>query len=135
MYDGFLIKIGDYKFPMKYIAEQSYDTAPTQRMDNDPWKDADGVTNREVLKNKPTSVTFSLIEGITNNDVETIFEQIHKNYIDESERKVLVTYYNPETNGYPDPVYMYIANPHFPIDEIDGNTIYYKTITLELTGY
>ena len=135
MYSGFLIKIGNYEFPMKYIVEQSYDVTPHQRQDEEPWRNADGELNREVLENMPTSITFSTIGGMTNLEVAEIFRQIHNNYVNEKERKVLVTFYNPETDDYPDPAYMYLPNLHFPIDYIDGAAVYYNEITIELVGY
>jgi len=135
MYNGFLVKIGNYDFPMKYINAESYDIAPDQRQDEEPWRDGDGVLNREVLNNMPASITFTTIPGMTNTEVAAVFGQIRQNYIDEKERKVLVTFYNPETDSYPEAKYMYIPNPHFPIDYIDENTVYYKEIIIELVGY
>ena len=135
MYNGFLIKLGNYEFPMKYIAEQSYDVTPHQRQDDDPWRDANGELNREVLKNRPTSIVFNTIAGMTNKEVAAVFSQIHSNYVNEAERKLLVTFYDPENDNYPAPAYMYIPNPHFPIDYIDGNTVYYEEINIELVGY
>lgn len=135
MYNKFLVKIGNYDFPMKYIAAETYDIAPDQRQDEDPWRDGDGVLNREVLNNMPESISFTTIQGMTNTEVAAVFTKIRENYIDEKERKALVTFYHPETDSYPEPAYMYIANPHFPIDYIDGNTIIYKGITIEITGY
>ena len=135
MYSGFLIKLGDYKFPMEYIAVETYDIAPEQRQDENPERNGDGELDREVLENMPTSITFSTIGGMTNLEVAEIFRQIHSNYVNEKERKVLVTFYNPVTDDYPEPEYMYIPNPHFPIDYIDGSTVYYSEITIELVGY
>ncbi len=135
MYNRFLVKIGNYDFPMKYIAAETYDIAPDQRQDEEPWRDGDGELNREVLSNMPAAITFSTIAGMTNSEVAAIFGKIRENYVNEKERKVLVTFYNPETDSYPNPVYMYIPNLHFPIDYIDESTIYYKEITIELVGY
>lgn len=137
MYNGFLVKIGNYNFPMKYIAAETYDIAPDQRQDEDPWRDGDGVLNREVLNNMPAAITFNTIAGMTNLEVSAVFGKIRENYTDEKERKALVTFYHPETDSYSDPAYMYIPNPHFPIDYIDEatDTVYYKEITIEFVGY
>lgn len=135
MYNGFLVKIGQYDFPMKYIAAETYDIAPDQRQDEDPWRDGDGVLNRDVLSNMPASITFNTIPGMTNTEVAAVFAKVRENYVNEAERKALVTFYHPETDSYSESAYMYIPNLHFPIDYIDGNTIYYKEITMEFVGY
>ena len=135
MYNDFLVKIGDYAFPMKYIAVSSYEIAPHQRQDEEPWRNGNGVLNREVLDNKPSAITFTTVAGMTNAEVAGVFAKIHANYVNEKERKVLVTFYDPETDSYPEPIYMYIPNPHFPIDYIEDDIVYYNEISIELVGY
>lgn len=135
MYNKWLIKIGEYTFPMEYIEEKTYYVTPNQRQDKDPWRSEAGVLNRTVLQNTPTSITFSTIDGITNTELATIYQNISENFIDEQERKVLVTFYDPPTDSYPESVYMYLANTEYNIDYIEGETIHYKQITLEFTGY
>ena len=135
MYSDFLIRIGSYVFPMEYIAIGSYEIVPHQRQDEDPWRNGNGVLNREVLDNEPSVIKFTTVAGMTNAEVAAVFAKIHANYVNEKERKVLVTFYDPETDSYPEPVYMYIPNPHFPIDYIEKSIIYYNEISIELIGY
>ena len=47
-YSGFLLKIGNYTFPQKYIKAESY-SAYVNMQDLDPWTDANGYLHREAV--------------------------------------------------------------------------------------
>ena len=137
MFEGYLIKIGEYEFPMEYLAEETYNVSPHQRQELEAERDNLGELYRVVAENRPTSVEFSTISGLTNKEVRAIFERIHYNYVTEEERKVPVTYYDPETDEYCGPEMMYIPNPKFPIDHVNikEKTVTYNSISLQLVGY
>lgn len=132
---GYLVKIGGYTFPLKYIAEETYKVSPKQRMDLDTYRNNFGKLHREVAENMPSSIEFTVISGLTNRDVKKIFELIQSNFVNEAERKVEVTYYIPETDSYSEPEEMYMPNMQFQIDYIDGGTIVYNAIVLSFIGY
>ncbi len=134
-YDGYLVKIGEYVFPMQHIAEETYAVTPEQRLDLDGYRDNTGKLHREVAENRPGVVEFRTVDGLTNKEVREIFDQIHANYINEDERKVPVTYYLPETDSYSAQEEMYIPNMKFPIDYTEGNTVVYNSITFKFIGY
>lgn len=137
MFDGYLIKIGDFTFPMKYIAEETYNVKPHQRLDLDSERDNLGELFREVSENRPSVIEFQTIAGMTNRDVRELFEHIRAEYISEDERKVSVIYYDPETDEYSEPEHMYMPNPNFPIDAIDveRKEVLYNSISISLIGY
>lgn len=134
-FEGWLLKIGTYTFPMEHIAEETYKVVPQQRQELDAYRDNLGVLHREVAENRPSVVEFSTRDGLTNADVREIFRQIYANYENEAERKVKAVYYIPETDSYSEPEEMYIPNPGFPIDYITGNTVVYNSIPFSFIGY
>lgn len=134
-YEGYLVKIGDFKFPMKYIAEESYEVTPKQRQELDAYRDSAGTLHREVAPNRPSVVTFETISGLSNKEVQELFSKIHERYMNEAERKVPVTYYLPETDSYSDQEEMYIPNMKFPIDCAEGNKVVYNSIAFSFIGY
>lgn len=135
MYEGYLIKIGDKKLPMDKIAARSYRAKPHQRLELDAYRDNLGELQREVARNRPTTISFNLEEGINNAELASFMDVFISSYINEAERKVLVTYYISETDSYSDPEYMYLSDPEYPIDYIEDGVIYYDTVSLKLTGY
>ena len=137
MFEGYLIKLGEYTFPMRYIAEETYSAKPKQRQELDAYRDNLGVLHREVVENRPSLIKFRTVSGMTNYDVKMLFEMIHANYINEDERKLKVTYYIPEKDDYSDPEDMYIPNLEFPIDVIDKEKkeVVYNSIEFSFIGY
>lgn len=137
MFEGYLIKLGDYTFPMKYIAEETYTALPKQRQELSAERDNLGVLHREVVKNMPSKIVFATISGLTNTEVKLIFEMIHARYINEAEKKLEVTYYLPETDSYSEKEYMYIPNMEFPIDYVDveDKKVVYDPLTFTFIGY
>lgn len=134
-YKGYLVKVGEYKFPLKYIAEETYEVTPKQRQELDAYRDSTGTLHREVASNRPSVVRFKTISGLTNKEIKELFAQIHANYLNEDERKLMVTYYLPETDIYSEPEEMYIPNMKFPIEYVENDTVVYSSITFAFIGY
>jgi len=137
MYDGYLVKIGEYIFPMKYIAEETYNITPHQRLDLDSERDNLGELYREVADNRPSAIEFQTIAGLTNKEVKELFACIRAEFTNEDERKANVIYYDPETDEYTEAEKMYIPNPRFPIDEVDNvkKVVTYNAIGIQVVGY
>lgn len=136
-FEGYLIKIGDYTFPMEHIAEKTYKATPHQRLDLDSDRDNLGELFREVAENRPTVIGFQTVSGLTNKEVKEIFGQIEARYLKEDEQKVSVTYYNPKKDEYSGPDNMYMPSPEFPIDVIDKDKkeVIYESIAIKFIGY
>lgn len=98
-YEGYLLKIGDYKVPSDYIRPESY--SPYINMqDIDPWTDADGYLHRNAIELKALKVEFETPAMLTNTTLETFLSNIRENYISAKERTFNVTAYIPETDSY-----------------------------------
>ena len=118
----------------KYIEYGSYD-AKRKVQDLDPYRDGNGVLHRNALSHIPLTVKFNTLK-LNNTELATLLSGISSNYINATERKVLVTAYVPETDSYISQD-MYWAEPQIKIQNIDlkNNVIIYAPMTMEFIGY
>lgn len=78
-YDGYLLKIGDYKVPEnKYIKSDTYKPYVIMQ-DIGDWTDAHGKLHRNVVDVKALKVEFST-PPMTNTEFETFMSNIRDNY-------------------------------------------------------
>lgn len=133
MFSGYLIKIGEDVFPMRYINEKTYNASVKQRLDLDSYRDANGVLHREVSAHSPTKIELTTID-LTNKTLAEIIRIFQENFINEAERKVLVTYYDVEKDGY-DTGEFYISNTRYEIEEIVNGEVRYKPVRFAFTEY
>lgn len=99
-YQGYLIKVGNYKIPAnKFIKADSY--SPYVNMqDLDPWTDANGYLHRNAVDLKALKVEFETPAMLTNYDLEEFLSNIRRNYTSSTARECMVEAYIPEYNDY-----------------------------------
>lgn len=133
---GYLVKIGNKEFPTKFIAESSYYATPRQRQDLDSYRDNTGVLHRDVVEHMPSKVEFKTMEGLTNEEITSIWNIFQSEWSSGTELKAEVEFYEPLTGTY-EAEPMYLKMPKVQIDYIDRetNAIYYKSVQFVLTGY
>lgn len=100
MYQGYLIKVGDYTIPAnKFIKADSY--IPYVNMqDLDPWTDADGYLHRNAVELKAMKIEFETPALLTNEEFEELMSNIRRNYTDATARECIVEAFIPEYNDY-----------------------------------
>lgn len=132
-YSGFLIKIGNYEFPRKYIQAQSY-VVGRYGQDLDSTRDADGNLNRNALDNFLPKVEFTTVPMLTNTEFANIMSKISENYVNSTEKKALATIYIPETDSYMTQ-YVYVPDIEPTMYYADDNVIKYNPIRFAFIGY
>nr|DAL89007.1 MAG TPA: hypothetical protein [Caudoviricetes sp.]DAN32376.1 MAG TPA: hypothetical protein [Caudoviricetes sp.]DAZ08195.1 MAG TPA: hypothetical protein [Caudoviricetes sp.] len=132
MYSGFLLKIGNEIFNMKYIKEKTY-KGYVSVQDLDSYRDANGLLHREALSHVPIKCEFETIP-LNNEQYEQIMDMIRRNYINELERKVTITAFILEYNGYVTQD-AYMAEPQPQIQTIKDNKIQYAPLRIAFIGY
>lgn len=132
MYSGFLLKIGNEIFDMKYIKEKTY-KGYVSVQDLDSYRDANGLLHREALSHVPIKCEFETIP-LNNEQYEQIMDMIRRNYINELERKVTITAFILEYNGYVTQD-AYMAEPQPQIQTIKDNKIQYAPLRIAFIGY
>lgn len=131
MYSGFLLKIGGDVFDMGYIKEKTY-TAYQSVQDLDSYRDANGELHREALPHVPIKVEFETMP-LDNDSYGAIMSIIKGNYLNELERKVSITAFIPELNGYVTQD-AYMAEPQPKISHIDDK-VHYESLRMAFIGY
>ena len=132
MYSGFLLKLGNFEFPLKYIEANTYQVK-LNGQDLDSYRDGDGVLQRNALEHKVATVTFNTKPNLTDIQIGELMENIRKNYLNEIEENVIATVFIPKLNDYITQE-MYLADPLFTIKEI-SDIIKYDRITFDFVGY
>ena len=98
-YKGYLIKIGNYIFPLSMIKAESY-KATNYGQDLDSTRDVNGMLHRTALENTAPKVEFETRNMLDNTQVSSIFANIQANYTNAVEKKASVEVYVPELDKY-----------------------------------
>ena len=133
-YSGFLIKIGDYTIPHKYIKADSYQ-AYVNMQDLEPWTDSNGYVHREkTVGLKALKVEFETKPLLTNKEFdEGLLANIRKQFVKEVGKECYITAYIPELSSYVTQ-YGYMADFTPQIYRVRGNTIWYDSTRLAFVG-
>lgn len=132
-YSGYLLRFGSVSLPNRYIAQGTYSITPNQRTELSAYRDNNNSLHRATSPNHKTKITFSTTI-LELNDKINLQSIIASGIINNTERKVQVTYWNDETNSY-HTSYFYIPDVTFTIlDTLDSN-IYYNPISYTLIEY
>lgn len=131
-YKGYMLKIGEYIFPNKYIKPSSY-SAYVNMQDVEPWTDANGETHRNPVQLKAAKVEFETIPLLTNTQFVEILNNIRSNYYNTAGRMAVVEYYIPEYDDYVTQR-SYLADFQPQIYGIFDNVIKYNSIRLAFVG-
>jgi len=132
-YSGYLLQFGNMLLPNKYIAQNTYSVTPNQRTELSAYRDNNNSLHRATSSNFKTKITFSTTP-LELTDKQTIQAIIANGMTDSTERKVLVTYWNDETNSYSVGEF-YIPDITFNVIDTIGDSIYYGPISYTLIEY
>ena len=132
-YEGYLIKVGDYKIPHSWIKADAYSVVLSNQ-DLDSYRDCDGKLHRTALKHKIAKVEFETPSQKTDKEMSEFLENIWNNRINETEDNVLVTAYIPKYNNYQTQE-MYVPDIPFSIYYADDKEIKYNSIRMAFIEY
>lgn len=131
-YNGYLLKIGNYKVPGKYIKADTY-KAYVNMQDIDDWTDANGYLHRNALELKAIKIEFETPPMLTNETFETFMANIRANYTNAVGRECTIEAYIPETNSYVTQK-CYMADIQPQIYGTYGSVIHYDPIRFSFVG-
>ena len=98
-FNGSLIALSGDNFPLTYVFKESYKITPDARLDLDPFRSTEGYLMRNVLAHTASKVTFQ-VKPMWNEQHAEMWSFIRAHYTNELERKVELTYWQPETDDY-----------------------------------
>lgn len=136
-FEGWLIKIGDNMFPHHFILEDGWHASPSQRMEWDTYRNANGKLIRDTVEHTASKITLN-IKPLRLEQKEYLDSIISLATLPESdrlERKVVVTYWNDEILSYVTGVF-YMPDIEYNIKRIseDGEIIY-KAFDMKFIEY
>lgn len=132
MYSGWLLKIGDYVLPKKFIKAESYKPYVNMQ-DVEPWTDANGYLHRTAVELKVAKIEWETRNGLTNTTLTELLQNIQRNYIIPKERRIMFTAYIPEYDDYVTQI-GYLSDFQPNIFFADENRIQYDSIRLSIIG-
>ena len=133
-YNGYLVKIGTYSIPNSVIVMKTY-KATYNVQDLDPFRDGNGVLNRNALPHVPPKCEFQIKPGLTNSKFDVIMNNIRGQFTIPLERKGLCSVFVPELGEYVEN-YMYMPEPEITIIRQESSSILiYDAITFKFIGY
>lgn len=132
-YSGFLIKVGSYTIPFRYIEAKKYKCG-IKGQDLDSYRDANGVLHREALSNVAIKVEWETPNDVDEAALRPLMDSIRSQYSNATEKKALVTSWMPEIGNY---VTMdcYMPDVEYQINYADENTVQYELFRLAFIGY
>lgn len=135
-YQGFLIKFNKtgYIFPLGLIRAETYKITPRARQDLDSYRDMNGVLNRDVLEHTISKIEWEIKPMLTNLQIAELCGNLKKSYENESERRVSVTYYNPETDNYDSGIF-YMPDVSYVPYYANDSVIKYNSMRYALIEY
>ena len=137
-FSGYLIKVGTgtpVEIPMKYMRAETYSVTPNQRLEWSAERDVTGVLHRETTPNMPPKIEFNT-PLMTNADIKALNTILSNAYSVAAERKLSVTYYDPESDTYKTHD-CYMPDVKYEIRNVDSvnNVINYEELRYAFIGY
>ncbi len=130
-YSGYLLKFGNTVLPNDYIIQ--YKSTPNMRTENYAYRDGNNDLQRATIDNHKSKIEFSTKPMLL--DEKLKFQQIiNSATVIPTQRKVLVTYWNDETNAYHSG-YFYIPDITYTLGDASGLTVFYQSISITLIEY
>ena len=136
-FSGYLIKVGSpaVEIPLKYMRAETYSVTPNQRLEWSAERDVTGVLHRETTPNMPPKIEFNT-PLMTNKDIKALNTILSNAYSNATERKLSVTYYDPESDTYKTHD-CYMPDVKYEIRNVDTahNVINYEELRYAFIGY
>lgn len=133
MYQGYLIKVGEYSIPLSIIRAETY-SCTYNSQDVDSYRDANGYLHREALDNYVPKVEFNVVPMLSNQQLSSFLANIRSQYTNATERRVVASVYVPEIDDYVVQD-MYMADFTPEIYFANNAFIQYKEFRMAFIGY
>lgn len=127
--NGYVLKVNDTVFPNSLLAPSGYSNTPDRRQDKNSYTDGRGVTHRNILPVKRTTVKIKTIDSLTHGQLLIV-----KSFFPNRD-KVTCEVWNSERNAY-QTITAYVPDIEYTVKYIDrkGN-FYYDGVEFELIDY
>ena len=145
-YSGYLVKIGTYTVPLKYIKYETFQ-ALWSTTDFDSYRDANGTLHRDsVMKNKVLKVEWETPD-LSDSEFEDLMSHIRAQYLTtdavdgaplfngKQAKRASVTAWMPEENAYKTDTCYLTSDVNFTIRYADATKLRYNPVRFAFIGY
>lgn len=140
-FSGYLIKVAKsasdthVEIPLRWMRAETYSVTPNQRMEWSAERDMNGYLHRVTVENQPPKIEFET-PLMTNAEVGQLNAILAAAYSNNSERKLNIQYYDPETDTYKTHD-CYMPDVQYEIRNVDvaRNVINYEQLRYAFIGY
>lgn len=132
-YAGYLVKVGDYTVPFKFIRPKSF-KAVWSTNDLESYRDADGELHRQALSRKTLKVEWN-IPAMSSDEVEEFLAGIQDEYTNDDEKCALVTAWMPEIGAYVTDKCYLASSITFTIASANETSLEYEETRVAFIGY
>ena len=136
-YSGYLVKIGTYTVPFKYIKYETFQ-AVWSVVDFDSYRDANGQLHRDAVSDRRTMKVEWETPDLSDTDFETLMSNIRAQFVGDNNKKAKccnVTAWMPEEHAYKTDKCYLTSDVNFSIRYADENGIRYNPVRLAFIGY
>ena len=133
-YSGYLIKIGTYTVPFKYIKAESY-SCVWSVVDFDSYRDANGELHRDAVSDRRTMKVEWETPDLSDSDFTTLMTAIKNQFISAVAKSCTVTAYMPEEDAYKTDKCYLTSDVNFTIRYADANGLRYNPVRFAFIGY
>lgn len=124
-YKGFLMKINGNLLDHRFIRD--YKSTPMKQTDINPWTDNNGITHRNVVPHRRTTITFMTPPLCLEDKIK--LQELYPDRI-----RMEIEYWNDEINDYSKGEF-YIPDVTFEVLMAYKDTIMYRPVTYEFIEY
>lgn len=132
-YNGYLIKVGSYIIPFKYIKFNTFQSFMSIT-DLDSYRDANGELHRNALSHIVCKCEFETPAMLTTEDFADLMSNIRSNYTLASERKATCSVYVAEIDDYIEQD-MYMPDPQPTFYSVHTGKLEMNPCRLAFIGY
>lgn len=138
-FTGYLMAVGSgqdtHQIPLKYMRAETYTVTPDQRLEWSAERDVNGNLHRQTVANMPPKIEFET-PCMTNAEINALNTLIQNAFTNVSERKLWVTFYDPESDSYKAHL-CYMPDVKYTIRNVDSahNIINYEQLRYAFIGY
>lgn len=133
-YSGYLIKVGTYEIPFKYINHNTYQCVWSV-YDFDSYQDADGETHRDAVSDRRKMKVEFDTPNLSDSELQVLLSAIRSQYLNATAKSCNVTAYMPEEGDYKTDKCQLSSNIVYSIRYADENGLRYNPIHFEFSGY
>ena len=131
-YGGFLVKVGEYIVPQKFIKADTYKPYVNMQ-DIDDYTDANGYLHRNAAELKAVKIEFDVRAMLTSSELEELMSNIRNNYTSARGRECIITAYIPVNIDYVTQK-GYLADFQLQIYGTYGGEIHYSSFRMSFIG-